>query len=102
MHRQQHKYTSAGPACFIALMIRQGRIKDAEYHLEFGGRTASNCDLQLTDADDDRLRMPEKFEHPKQVAGQCVLAGCPTAHRAKSLRTQQLVIRTALDVSACV
>ena len=76
--------------------------QDAKYHLKFCGWASSNCDPQLTDADDDRLRMPEKFEHLRQVGGRCVLAGCPTTNPAKSLLTQQLVIRTALDVSACL
>lgn len=44
--------------------------------------------------------MPDEFEQLKQVGGRYVLAGRPTVHRAKSIPTQQLVIRTTLDVSS--
>lgn len=56
-------------------------------------------DPQPTDADDDKLRLPERLAQLKEVGGRCALAGCPTAHRARSVPTQQLVIRFALNVS---
>ena len=56
-------------------------------------------DPQPTDANDDKLRLPERLAQLTEVGGRCALAGCPTAHRARSMPTQQLVIRFPLQVS---